>query len=369
MESDNRPTTADKFTQTPRRFRTKSGAIRSPFVYVNVSRKSASSQQPQSPRSKATQVSPDRSTKSDAVPDMDQDVTPACIGEFVSSRSTQTTPAARMTSDASTQTDVTGSVMMDQAIPTTSSVKAPSVKSTQTTSVLPMPSEASTQTDAPPATSSESVQTSPSADDTVCAHAAPQKPEVTLRDAFGYAFSMAADIKTAQQMFRDACADHVYPVNSYKREEFISLLKNKLGYRARFASKEFFQVFMNVAAFVHQYVDPGLDYEIAATFAQAQMGPKWLFTSWLAPRMHLSSTMGCTLLPLPPANTRILTDDLPEPGTYVETDCMRKCAEYNARFIKAAGHCVDPRKDRNITTDVISGSKSRRSDTGANCFL
>ena len=117
MESDNRPTTADKFTQTPRRFRTKSGAIRSPFVYVNVSRKSASSQQPQSPRSKATQVSPDRSTKSDAVPDMDQDVTPACIGEFVSSRSTQTTPAARMTSDASTQTDVTGSVMMGPGHP------------------------------------------------------------------------------------------------------------------------------------------------------------------------------------------------------------------------------------------------------------
>ena len=248
--------------------------------------------------------------------------------------------------------------------PTSSDIDASPNNSTQTTPAFPMTSTESTQTDAPPATSSESVQTSPSADDTVCAHSATQKPEVTLRDAFGYAFSMAADIKTAQQMFRDACADHVYPVNSYKREEFISLLKNKLGYRARFASKEFFQVFMNIAAFVHQYVDPGLDYEIAAAFAQAQMGPKWLFTSWLAPRMHLKFNDGMHAVYLCyTANTRMLRD-LPEPGTYVETDCMRTCAEYNAGLIKAAGHCVDQRKvtldyETRVTWEKIMAKRMR----------
>ena len=176
---------------------------------------------------------------------------------------------------------------------------------------------------------------------------------------------MAADIKTAQQMFRDACADHVYPVNSYKREEFISLLKNKLGYRARFASKEFFQVFMNVAAFVHQYVDPGLDYEIAATFAQAQMGPKWLFTSWLAPRMHLKFNNGMHTVYLCHLDRRpIVTDYYPEPGTYVETDCMRTCAEYNAGLIRAAGHCVDQRKvtldcETRVTWEQIMAKRMR----------
>ena len=180
---------------------------------------------------------------------------------------------------------------------------------------------------------------------------------------------MAADIKTAQQMFRDACADHVYPVNSYKREEFISLLKNKLGYRARFASKDFFQVFMNVAAFVHQYVDPGLDQEIAATFAQAQKGPKWVFASLLAPRMQCEFNVGMHTHYLCHLEHRFPTHDFPEPGEYVEMACMRKSAEYNARLIKAAGHCVDPRKvsqhhDRRDKWEQITAKRQ-----GANCFL
>lgn len=243
--------------------------------------------------------------------------------------------------------------------PTSSDIDASPNNSIQPTPALPVTSTESTQTDAPPVTSSESVQTSPSADDIVCNHAAPQKPEVTLRDAFGYAFSMAANIETAQQMFRDACADHVYPMNSYKREEFISLLKDKLGYRARFASKDFFQVFMNIAAFVHQYVDPGLDQEIAATFAQAQKGPKWVFASWLAPRMECEFNNGMHTHYLCHLDRRpIVTDDCPEPGTYVETDCMRTCAEYNAGLIRAAGHCVDQRKvtldrERRVTWDTI----------------
>lgn len=191
-----------------------------------------------------------------------------------------------------------------------------------------------------------------------------KQPVVTLGDAFGYTFSMAADIKTAQQMFRDACADHVYPVNSYNREEFISLLKEKLGYRARFASKEFFQVFMNIAAFVHQYVDPGLDQVIAATFAQAQKGPKWICASWLAPRMQCRFNNGmhavylCYL-----ENTRMLCD-LPEPGAFVEMGCMQVSAEFNTRLIEAAGDRVDTFKvGQNLETrgmwDIIQMKRQR----------
>ena len=265
-------------------------------------------------------------------------------GECVSRRSTQTTPAAPLTSDA--QTDIVSRSVMDQTIPATSIVITTSDKSTQTASVQAMTSEASTQTNAPPAISSEGVQTNPSADVIVCNHAAPQKPEVTLRDAFGYAFSMAANIEIAQQMFRDACADHVYPVNSYNREEFLRLLKEKLGYRARFASKDFFQVFMNIAGFVHRYVDPGLDHEIAATFAHAQKSRKWVCASWLAPGMHCEFNDGMHAVYLCYLDNRRTTHYLPEPGTYVETNCMNKSAEYNVRLIKAAGHCVDSRKVR-----------------------
>ena len=253
--------------------------------------------------------------------------------------------------------------------PTSSDIDASPNNSTQASPALPTTSNESTQTDAPPETASGAVQTSPNADDIVCTHTAPQKPEVTLRDAFGYAFSMAADIETAQEMFRDACADHVYPVNSYKREEFISLLKDKLGYRARFASKEFFQVFMNIAAFVHQYVDPGLDHEIAATFAQAQKGPKWVFASWLAPRMQCKFNDGMHTHYICHLEHRFLMHDIPEPGEYVEMACMRKSAEYNARLIKAAGHCVDPRK---VSQDHDRGDKWEQITAkrhGANCFL
>lgn len=174
---------------------------------------------------------------------------------------------------------------------------------------------------------------------------APIVPKETLRSAFDYTFSTSANIETAQQMFRDACADHVYPVNSYSRQEFISLLKEKLWYRRRFASKEFFQVFINIAAFVHQYVDPGLDYEIAAAFAQAQMGPKWIFASRLEPRMHLNFNNGMHTHYLCHLDRRpSVTDDYPEPGSHVEMKCMLKSGSFNAELIKAAGDRVDPRK-------------------------
>ena len=192
-----------------------------------------------------------------------------------------------------------------------------------------------TDADAAPATPSPDQET----DTPVFEH-----PGVTLGDAFDYAFSKAADIKTAQQLFRDACADHVYPVNSYSRQGFIGLLKDKLRYRARFASKEFFQVFMNISAFVHQYVDPGLDQEIAATFAQAQKGSKGIFVSWQAPRMHCKFNNGmhavylCYL-----ENTRMLRN-LPEPGTFVELYCMQVSAKFNSGLIEAAGDRVDSHK-------------------------
>ena len=174
---------------------------------------------------------------------------------------------------------------------------------------------------------------------------APIVPKETLRSAFDYTFSTSANIETAQQMFRDACADHVYPVNSYSRQEFISLLKEKLWYRRRFASKEFFQVFINIAAFVHQYVDPGLDYEIAAAFAQTQMGPKWIFASRLEPRMHLNFNNGMHTHYLCHLDRRpSVTDDYPEPGLHVEMKCMLKSGSFNAELIKAAGDRVDPRK-------------------------
>ena len=189
----------------------------------------------------------------------------------------------------------------------------------------------------------DAAPTSP-APDQQSADQAPIVPKETLRSAFDYTFSTSANIETAQQMFRDACADHVYPVNFYSRQEFISLLKEKLWYRRRFASKEFFQVFMNIAAFVHQYVDPGLDQDIAATFAQAQKGPKWIFASRLNPRMHCEfNQRHAHPLPLP-SGKPLPTHDFPEPGTYVELDCMHKSAEYNARLIEAAGDRVDPRK-------------------------
>ena len=187
-------------------------------------------------------------------------------------------------------------------------------------------------------------QTNP-APDQQSADSASIVPTETLRSAFDYTFSMAANIETAQQMFRDACADHVYPMNSYKREEFISLLKEKLGYRARFAPKEFFQVFMNIAAFVHQYVDPGLDQVIAATFAQAQKGPKWICASWLAPRMQSDFNNGMHTHYLCHLENRCTThDDIPEPGTFVEMKCMVESGAYNAKLIEAAGDRVDPRK-------------------------
>ncbi len=192
-----------------------------------------------------------------------------------------------------------------------------------------------TDADAAPATPSPDQET----DTPVFEH-----PGVTLGDAFDYAFSKAADIKTAQQLFRDACADHVYPVNSYSRQGFIGLLKDKLRYRARFASKEFFQVFMNISAFVHQYVDPGLDQEIAATFAQAQKGSKGIFVSWLAPDMHCEFNDGMHAVYLCYLENRRTTHYLPEPGTYVHTDCMDISACYNLRLINAAGDRVDKRK-------------------------
>ena len=226
-------------------------------------------------------------------------------------------------------------------MPPFSNIKASSSKSTQ---AVPVTSVESTQTEAPPATSNQSTQTSPPAD-VFCAHAVP-KPEVTIADAFGYTFSEGANIETARQMFQMACADHVFCVNSYKREDFISSLKEKLRYRAAFQSKEFFQVFMNISAFVHQYVDPGLDYDVAAAFAHAQIGPKWHRTTWLKPRMQCEFSDGMQAVYLCYTDYTRMLHLLPAPGTYVQTDYMRTCAQYNAKLIKVAGHCVDPRKVR-----------------------
>ncbi len=169
-------------------------------------------------------------------------------------------------------------------MPPFSNIKASSSKSTQ---AVPVTSVESTQTEAPPATSSQSTQTSPPAD-IFCAHAVP-KPEVTIADAFGYTFSEGANIETARQMFQMACADHVFCVNSYKREDFITSLKEKLRYRAAFPSKEFFQVFMNISPpMCTSTWTQASTMMIAAAFAHAQIGPKWH-------RRHLVCNHGCSV--------------------------------------------------------------------------
>ena len=166
------------------------------------------------------------------------------------------------------------------------------------------------------------------------------QPKETLRSAFDYTFSKAANIETAQQMFRDACADHVYRVNSYKREEFIQLLEEKLSWRPRFASPEFLQTFIRITAFVHQYVDPQLDEVIVKLFVTLKKDPKGVFASRVYPKENM--------LPVPFSNglqalyiahrDQRSTEGLPQPGWYVPVTDMEQLTAFNRELFKTADH-------------------------------
>lgn len=162
----------------------------------------------------------------------------------------------------------------------------------------------------------------------------------TLRSAFDYTFSKTANIETAQQMFRDACADHVYRVNSYQRKDFISLLEEKLIWRPRYASPEFLQTFIRITAFVHQYVDPQLDQVIVKLFVTLKKDPKGIFASRVYPKENM--------LPMPFSNglqalyiahrDQRSTEGLPQPGWYVPVTDMELLAAFNRELFKTAAH-------------------------------
>ena len=174
----------------------------------------------------------------------------------------------------------------------------------------------------------------------------PEKPKETLRSAFDYTFSRAASIETAQQMFRDACADHVYPTTSYKRQEFTSLLRQKLIYRPGFASPEFFQVFIRITAFVHQYVDPQLDQVIAELFVTHKKDPQGLFACRVYPRKtmlptHFNNGMQSVYIA---HRDRRSSERIPSPGWYVPIADMIKLTEFNTELLRVGGNRVDTNK-------------------------
>jgi hypothetical protein len=174
----------------------------------------------------------------------------------------------------------------------------------------------------------------------------PEKPKETLRSAFDYTFSRAANIVTAQQMFRDACADHVYPTTSYTRQEFTSLLEEKLIYRPGFASPEFFQVFIRITAFVHQYVDPQLDQVIAELFVTHKKDPQGLFACRVYPRKTMLPTHfnnGMQSVYIAHRDQRS-SERIPSPGWYVPIADMIKLTEFNTELLRAAGNRVDTNK-------------------------
>ena len=99
---------------------------------------------------------------------------------------------------------------------------------------------------------------------------------VSLQQAFSYAFSEEASHETAQANFTQAHGSHYSSNASYTRDSFIALLRHELDSHPGYCTSAFCQIFLNITAYVHQFVDTGLDRYIALEFAKYHSQPSAL---------------------------------------------------------------------------------------------
>ena len=100
--------------------------------------------------------------------------------------------------------------------------------------------------------------------------------KITLLQAFTYAFSEEASRDVAQANFTQATGDHYCVSTSYTRESFIEMLQTELEKNPGYCTSAFCQIFLNITAYVHQFVDIGLDRFIVLEFAKHHSKPSAL---------------------------------------------------------------------------------------------
>lgn len=155
--------------------------------------------------------------------------------------------------------------------PTSSDIDASPTKTTQPTPALAVTSSESTQTDASPMTLNESVQTAPE-DPAIARYDLINRS--TLKEAFAAAFTIPLDHDVAQAKFTEAAADYYLTTAIPLYDDFKALLKANLTKNAIHRTSSFCQVFLSVTGYVHVFTETDVAGMITREFADATMGSK-----------------------------------------------------------------------------------------------